>query len=376
MKQMRSFTSLFLVILMFSLNTIDAQTRLLSDTIRINHLQIIGSHNSYKQKIYPPIMDMIAKEDSSARISLDYSHIPLSDQLNLGLRNLEIDIYYDPDGGRYSHPLGLEMLKKMHYNYEPFDTLHLMDKPGYKVMHIQDIDFRSNCYTLKNCLHELKTWSDKHPDHLPIIITMNAKDEIIDKPGFTKPLGFDEKAFDDLDKEIADNLTRSKLLTPDDVRGSYSTLEEAVLADNWPTLEKARGKFIFVLDEGGDKRKTYINNHPSLRGRILFTDSPEGTPEAAIMIMNNPVEQENDIRDMVKKGYIVRTRADAGTIEARQNNYKRFKAAKQSDAQIITTDYYLPNPEFGTGYKIIFDDGSYFRLNPLFNKDDNKISLE
>ena len=94
------------------------------------------------------------------------------------------------------------------------------------------------------------------------------------------------------------------------------------------------------------------------------------------MIMNNPVEQENDIRDMVKKGYIVRTRADAGTIEARQNNYKRFKAAKQSDAQIITTDYYLPNPEFGTGYKIIFDDGSYFRLNPLFNKDDNKISLE
>ena len=246
MKQMRSFTSLFLVILMFSLNTIDAQTRLLSDTIRINHLQIIGSHNSYKQKIYPPIMDMIAKEDSSARISLDYSHIPLSDQLNLGLRNLEIDIYYDPDGGRYSHPLGLEMLKKMHYNYEPFDTLHLMDKPGYKVMHIQDIDFRSNCYTLKNCLHELKTWSDKHPGHLPIIITMNAKDEIIDKPGFTKPLGFDEKAFDDLDKEIADNLTRSKLLTPDDVLIQH--LKKQCLQTTGPHSKKrAANLFLFLM---------------------------------------------------------------------------------------------------------------------------------
>ena len=68
--------------------------------------------------------------------------------------------------------------------------LILMNKPGMKVFHVQDIDFRSHNSLFSEALYEIKEWSDNHPDHIPIIITMNLKDEVIDRPGFQTPLPF------------------------------------------------------------------------------------------------------------------------------------------------------------------------------------------
>ena len=90
---------------------------------------------------------------------------------------------------------------------------------------------------------------------------MNAKDEMLNLPGFTKPLPFNEEALTSIDKEIRDVFEDSKLITPDYVRGNFDTLEKAILASGWPTIENSRGKFIFVLDELGEKQKTYIKNH-------------------------------------------------------------------------------------------------------------------
>ncbi len=45
------------------------------------------------------------------------------------------------------------------------------------------------------------------------------------------------------------------MITPDDVRGKYSSLKEAVLKQGWPELDRVKGKFLFVLDEGGTKRE-------------------------------------------------------------------------------------------------------------------------
>ena len=81
------------------------------DNIAINQIQIIGSHNSYKQKIERPVMELILAKDSNS-INLDYAHIPIKDQLDLGLRGLEIDVLHDPQGGRYKEPLALRMLKE------------------------------------------------------------------------------------------------------------------------------------------------------------------------------------------------------------------------------------------------------------------------
>lgn len=333
-----------------------------NDDVPINHIQVIGSHNSYKQSIDPALFNFLQKRDSAAMSKIDYDHISLTDQLNLGLLDLEIDVYADSKGGRYAHPKGLAWVP----GQPAYDPQGVMSEPGFKVLHIQDIDFRSNCLTFKQCLAELKKWSDEHPDHNPIFITMNAKDEKMKKPGFTIPEKFTSKVFDDLDNAITTGLGAKYLITPDLVRGKYKTLNAAVLHGNWPKLKYAKGKFIFVLDEKDAKRAAYIAGHPSLKGRVLFADAEPGTPEAAIHIMNDAKKDKLSIKALVKKGYIIRTRADSGTEEARNNDKSSFDAALQSDAQIISTDYYRKSTHFKSDYVVSFDDNKYFRLNPLF----------
>lgn len=329
------------------------------DDLRINQVQVIGSHNSYKQALDPLLFNLVSKSDSVTASRIAYSHISLTEQLELGLRGLEIDVYADGKGGKYAHPKGLDWAP----GQQPYDIAGLMKEPGFKVFHIQDIDFRSNCPTFKGGLAELKRWSDTHKNHSPVFITMNAKDENIDRPGFTQPEKFTAAIFDELDQAITDGLGRENIITPDDIRGKYGSLEEAVRAGNWPTIKKARGKFIFILDETGDKRAAYMAGHPSLTGRILFANADPGTPETAILIRNNP--KNDDIAALVGKGYIVRTRADSDTYEARVNDQSVFESACNSGAQIISTDYYRKSSLFNSDYVIRFKEGGYLRKNPM-----------
>lgn len=329
--------------------------------VRLNEIQVIGSHNSYKQSIDPALFSYLSKrsqKDSASFSRIDYSHISLTDQLNIGLLDLEIDVYADPKGGKYSHPKGLDIVK----GQPPFDPQNVMMQFGFKVLHIPDIDFRSNCLTFKMCLLELKSWSEQHPGHYPVFITMNAKDEGLKTAGFTVPQKFTSSTFDSLDNEITTYLGKDHLITPELVKGTYPTLEKAVLNHNWPLVEDVKGKFLFILDETGDKIATYIKGHPSLQGRILFTNSKPHTPEAACMILNNA--KKDPIRAMVKKGYIVRTRADSDTKEARNNDRSSFKAACKSGAQIITTDYYQKSTHFKSDYVISFQGNKYVRVTP------------
>ncbi len=106
----------------------------------INQYQVIGSHNSYKQAIEPALLDSMIARDPKATC-LQYSHIGLADQLDLGLRNLEIDVYGDSLGGRYAHPEGLDWVPPV----QPYDPDSLMIQPGFKVFHMIGVDFRSSC---------------------------------------------------------------------------------------------------------------------------------------------------------------------------------------------------------------------------------------
>jgi len=355
--------NVMLTLLMLSLVTALTPPRL--DALKLNQIQCIGSHNSYKQAIDPALFSMLTRTDSVRFKAIEYSHSSLTDQLNLGLQNLEIDIYADAKGGKYARPMGLALAK----GQQPYDSAGVMKEPGFKVLHIQDIDFRSNCPTFRQCLAELKRWSDAHSNHYPVFITMNAKDDTIQRPGFAIPEPFTASVLDQLDSVIVTGLGRSKLLTPDDVRGTRiggpsPTLEAAVLAGNWPTMQAAKGKFLFVLDETGPKRAAYIAGHPSLKNRVLFTNSEPGKPEAAFLILNNAIEDQPQIQAMVKKGYLVRTRADSDTKQARTNDKRSFDAACQSGAQIITTDYYARSQFFSSEYVVRFPDGTYLRPNP------------
>src|SRR5262245_36753346 len=155
--------------------TLSAQSP--SDRLPMNQIQVLGSHNSYKKSIDPVLFKLLMKLDPQGSAALEYSHAPLTEQLDLGMRKLEIDVVYDPKGGLYAKPLGLRMMKEAGAAAVPgYDPQGQMMKPGFKVIHVPDVDFRSHHYTFRDTLRELRMWSDAHPRHLPIAITMNAKD--------------------------------------------------------------------------------------------------------------------------------------------------------------------------------------------------------
>ncbi len=58
------------------------------DSLPINKIQVIGSHNSYKKAIDPALFKMFQMRDSVAASKIDYEHIPLADPAGNGLHNL------------------------------------------------------------------------------------------------------------------------------------------------------------------------------------------------------------------------------------------------------------------------------------------------
>ncbi|WP_339794425.1 phosphatidylinositol-specific phospholipase C1-like protein [uncultured Imperialibacter sp.] len=330
--------------------------------LKMNQMQVIGSHNSYKIGIEKPLMDLIVSQNPEA-IGLAYTHIPLTQQLDLGLRSLEIDVVYDPEGGRFSHPKGLDMLTSMGLEPEPYNA-ETMNEPGFKVLHVPDIDFRSHCPTFKGCLSDIRDWSQSHSDHLPIIITINPKISGLERPGFAEVLPFDRKVLDALDGEILEIFNDSELVTPKQVKGKQATLRKAIIDKGWPDLAKVRGKILFVFDAGNELTELYMEGDENY-ARPMFSSTNNDNPHAALFIMNDPVKQEKQIAELVKQGFMVRTRSDADTREARTGDKTRFEAATRSGAQVITTDYYLKSLSPDKDFEIIFVDGRYQRCNPV-----------
>ncbi|MDR2911721.1 MAG: hypothetical protein LBV38_00240 [Alistipes sp.] len=336
--------------------------------LRINEIQVIGSHNSYKRAIEPVLLKEMQKV-YPAVAGLEYAHIDIPDQLELGLRNLEVDVYADSQGGRYANPKGLTQAR----GQSPYNTDGVMDRPGFKVLHSPDYDFRTGTPTLEILLGQLREWSNANPEHTPVFITLETKDSTSASPNRPGAEILTPETFDRLDNEIATFLGRDKLITPDMVRGEHATLNEAATNGGWPTVREAQGKFLFILDDRGAKRDMYVAEHPSLRGRVLFVNADPETPEAATLIRNN--SRDVEIPALVRAGYLIRTRADADTRQARANDYTTFVAAAASGAQIITTDYYRPSEFFDSPYVVHFADGGYERENPLFAKPASRVTV-
>lgn len=326
----------------------------------LNDIQVIGSHNSYKIAVEQPVLDFVAQLNQALSNSLEYEHIPISSQLDLGLRNLEFDVFYDPQGGHYVNPEGLNIMRDLGLTPLPFDENNDLEKSGLKMFHTQDVDFRSHHLLFTDGLLVLKEWSDQHPDHTPIIVLINAKDATI--PLTKNPVPFDVVGIKLIDDEISAVFGPSQLITPDDVRGDLPTLEEAILTNGWPSLAESKGKILFVLDEDATKTNLYLTSFSGLQNASMFVNVAEGNPEAGFRVINDPVVNQGEIQRLVKRGYMVRTRADSETVEARTNDSRRFQAAIDSRAQIISTDYYIPSALFNSDYQVIFADGTYERV--------------
>eukprot|EP01134_Creolimax_fragrantissima_P008149 CFRG8149T1 len=417
--------------------------------LRINEIQTMGTHNSFKLPVPPRVGELLQDidkitQDTAYYEEMSYGMPPLEEQLSAGCRHFELDLAYDPTGTYYSDPAGLNLpdmgvlaniveqgrgvvdtvvkganavgdffsdifgrsllintCPNAHpYSYMsgqlccgsrrerdeddnddlcdggallyestccwgnnfvpcPYDSCEdtttstkIDTKPGFKTLHVPDIDFESHCTTFVSCLSVLKKWSDNHPRHLPLVILLNLNDNSLAigieqklstpvfnflktvnvlpltmVPEMTRPL------FLALEEEATSVFDEKKIITPDIVRGLYDSLEEAILTGNaWPTVKDSLGKVMFIVD---GPSQPYQEGNKNLQGRLFFVNEHPGTPASATIVMNDPYDPR--ITEMVSKGYFVRTRADGRPLP--RNPYKKAETAMRSGAQLISTDY-------------------------------------
>jgi hypothetical protein len=342
----------------------NAQSMSADDAVRINQIQVIGTHNSYHAGLLPGIAKLLQMKDPGQFAALDYAHAGLAVQLDHGIRQIELDIFPDSKGGLYAHPRAEDFVAQagLPRDPDPYPS-GLMLQPGFKVMHVQDLDFVSNCQPFTACLNIVRNWSQAHPEHVPIFILVETKHGVPDSEHpWTVPEPFTPAAFDALDAAIRSVFAESEMITPDQVRGHHRTLNQAVRRGAWPTLAQARGKVLFLMDQQW-AGPIYLQGHRGLRGRVLFTNATPGAPDAAFV-------EENDgsavaISELVRQGYLVRTMADSGTREARINDVRRRDGDLASGAQIVSTDYPWFEPAKWTGYSVALPDSRPVRCNPV-----------
>ncbi len=151
------------------------------DLVALNEIQLVGTHNSYHVAPVAPILELLsgganAFPGLAAGLgnprSLGYTHASIPQQLARGVRTFEFDVYADPDGGRFSNPL----LAPLVLIGDPGVPAGLAE-PGFKVLHIADIDWRTRCVSLARCLADIRAYSDANPEHLPIIVNLELKGE-------------------------------------------------------------------------------------------------------------------------------------------------------------------------------------------------------
>jgi hypothetical protein len=295
----------------------------LDHRLRLNDVQVLASHNSYHLQPNVGISDPHA----------EYSHAPLEQQLELGVRGFELDALNGPGDGEF------------------------------QVGHTPIVDDKTNCTPLTICLATIKRWSLAHPQHVPLFVLIEPKVGSLDRILNPRLGPWDTDAVGRLDAQVRSSLG-GQLITPDAVRGRSATLRDAVLRRGWPALSKTRGKIMVILNTAGEIRRKFLAGHPSLQRRAMFVTATERAPSAAVVKVDAPGTGRR-IRRLVDEGFIVRTRSDADLVEARSHDTSRRDVALGSGAQIVTTDFEVPIVAIGGSYVVRIPDGTPARCNPV-----------
>ena len=97
---MVSLRSLLLPLAAAPLLVASASSFAATDDVRINQIQVIGTHNSYHMPFAPSTRRVILNSPMKSVVEHnDYSHPSLTRQLDDGVRQVEIDVYGDAKGG-------------------------------------------------------------------------------------------------------------------------------------------------------------------------------------------------------------------------------------------------------------------------------------
>jgi hypothetical protein len=287
------------------------------DSLRINHLQVKATHNSYH-----------VKPTETTIPDWNYTHAPLDVQLGeQGVRGVELDLYWDAN------------------------------RESILVMHAPLVDPKSTCATLRECLETLRAWSDANPGHHVVFVQLEPKSAV--------EAAAQGEWLDAIDAEIRAVLPPELLVTPDDVRGELDALADALAAQGWPTLGESRGRFLFSFDCSRELALAYAGQDGRLEGRVMFPDSEEGDPFAGFMIINSPGDAA---LAAVEAGYLVRVFAESLSAlltdgEEPEEGELRLEAALECGAQVISTD--VPVPRDDLEYYTSIPGGTPSRCNPI-----------
>ncbi len=299
-----------------------------SEPLRLQHIQVIGTHNSYH--IGPNRLELAIMMAVTPRAKMwDYTHPPLDVQLERGVRSFELDLYWTTR--------------------------------GWEVYHVPLIGEGTTCRFLHQCLERVASWSAGNPGHVPISLLLEIKDS--EAPAAMPPaLPIGQAALLLLDGLLRDAFGGA-LLEPDEVRQGKPTLREAVETLGWPRLDEVRGGVLAILHERGSNRDAYLQGAASLEGRAMFVNSSEGAPHAATFVKDGP--SDDAIPRLARQNYLIRTRADAGLVQAERGDTSRRDQALASGAHILSTDFPYGSMHPETGYIVAFEGDAPARCNPV-----------
>ncbi|MEC7751447.1 MAG: Ca2+-dependent phosphoinositide-specific phospholipase C, partial [Myxococcota bacterium] len=286
--------------------------------LRMNHLQAVGTHNSYHQ--IPP---------GGADTFWDYDHLPLDQQLNdQGVRKFELDIYWDRDQGTF------------------------------KVYHVPVVDHWTVCETLTLCLGQIQSWSEVHPGHHPLFIMIEPKESDLDEAGAALWI-------DHLEQRIDGVFDRAQVITPDEVQKDAASLRDQITKTGWPLLSEVRGRVLFWVNTGGVIRRVLDRDGQDLSGRLVFAETDLNSPVGSITNFNTPTADNlTQIQAAVSEGFIIRSRADADPMDVLAGAIEpRRRLALDSGAHLLSTDFPGDHPR--TDYVFQMPDGSPSRCNPV-----------
>ncbi len=273
--------------------------------LRLHHVQMLGTHNSYHIAKAKPLVSQ-----------WNYTHSPLHVQLEEeGVRAFEFDLHFVAAG----QPIA--------------------------VKHVPGMDDGSHCATLGDCLGQLKAWSELHPCHHPLVVTLENKDELTE---------FDlSDHLPEFEKQVLAALPAERLIKPDDLRGSFSSLAAAAAAGNWPTLGQSRGKFVIILYDKEGLFGKYKKLRAGLQGAPAFVFGKLGDSDTAAVLADNPLDPELDKAALA--GCLVRTFPEPTHAES--------TAALASGAHVVSTDYPVPKARM-PGFALQLPGGEPSRCNP------------
>ena len=284
----------------------------LNNGVKYNEVTFLATHNSYQR--------LITEETKKFQIPFQvlslgivnvifnkntFENDTLTNQFENGIRSIELDI----------------------------EAREMDGEVSFTVTHKPMLDSATTCYDFATALEEIVEWSNHNPNHLPISIIVEPKQDVPNVDGL-KIFGIEH--VDEFDVILREKLA-DKLLTPNDMLRSHATFKDMRESDDWMQLKDMLGKIVVILHEN-PMTEGYVAIDETLRTQAMIPslEYDQRNASYASIIIDNEPKNTVEMRDELQgNNFYVRTRAD----HYPKSSEERYDLVEKCGSQIITSDY-------------------------------------